>query len=161
METVNYDFGPAARNRIADADQPGQEGAVAALETFYFALHNADLDSLASVWSEDELAQLNNPVGGIVRSGAAITELYRKIFASGMHVRVTFTDAATYRYPGGAVFAGREIGTYRNRDGEETPIRIRTTRVFSYTDGRWVQVHHHGSIDDAPALAAYQHAARR
>jgi|SRR5882724_1805751 len=161
METVNYDFGPAARNRIADAGQPGQEGAVAALETFYFALNNADLDSLASVWSAEELAQLNNPVGGIIRSGAAITALYRKIFASGMNLQVTFTDAATYSYPGVAVFAGREIGTYRNHDGRETPIRIRTTRVFNYTDSHWVQVHHHGSIDDAPALAAYQEAARR
>ena len=161
METVNYDFGPAACNRIADAGQPGREGAVAALETFYFALNNADLDSLASVWSAAELAQLNNPVGGIIRSGAAITALYRKIFASEMNLQVTFTDAATYSYPGVAVFAGRELGTYRDRDGRETPIRIRTTRVFHYTDSRWVQVHHHGSIDDAPALAAYQEAAGR
>ena len=160
METVDYDFGPTSRNRIVEAGQPGREGAVAALETFYYALNNADLDSLAAVWSEDELAQLNNPVGGITRSGAAITALYRKIFASGMNVQVTFTDAATYSYPGVVVFAGREIGTYRNRDGRQTPIRIRTTRVFNYAAGRWAQVHHHGSIDDAPALAAYQQAAR-
>jgi hypothetical protein len=38
-------------------------------------------------------------------------------------------------------------------------LQIRTTRIFAYA-GTWVQVHHHGSIDDPAALAAYQQAVR-
>jgi ketosteroid isomerase-like protein len=159
---VDYDFGPDARNRLDEGRDPGHDGAVAALETFYHALNNADLDVLRAVWSSDPLAQLNNPVGGIVRSGDAIADLYRRIFAGGMGVQVTFTDAATYLGAGTAVFAGREVGSYNGRDGERVPLRIRTSRVFAWhpEQGRWLQVHHHGSIDDPDALAAYQAAAR-
>jgi len=37
---------------------------------------------------------------------------------------------------------------------------IRTSRFFAYSEaiGRWVQFHHHGSIDSPEALRAYQHA---
>lgn len=158
---VDYDFGPDARNRLDEARDPGATGAVAALETFYHALNNADLGALRAVWSTDPLAQLNNPVGGIIRSGDEIAELYRRIFAGGMDVQVTFTDAATYLGHDTAVFAGRELGSYRGRDGERVPLRIRTSRVFAWQadQGRWLQIHHHGSIDDPDALAAYQAAA--
>lgn len=160
---VDHDFGPGSRNRLDEARDPGPDGAVAALETFYHALDNADLDVLRAVWSPDPLAQLNNPVGGIVRSGDAIADLYRRIFGGGLDVQVTFTDAATHLGRDTAVFAGREVGSYAGRDGERVPLRIRTSRVFTWhgDQGRWLQVHHHGSIDDPAALAAYQAAALR
>jgi hypothetical protein len=160
---VDYDFGPSARNRLDAARDPGPDGAVAALETFYFALNNADLDVLRAVWSPDPLAQLNNPVGGILRSGGAIAGLYGRIFAGGLGVQVTFTDAATYLGRDTAVFAGRELGSYLGPDGERVPLQIRTSRVFAWhpAQGSWLQTHHHGSIDDPDALAAYQAAARR
>jgi hypothetical protein len=162
-ELVDYNFGPAARNRLEEARDPGRAGAVAALESFYFALNNADLDVLSAVWSTDDLAQLNNPVGGILRSGAAISALYSRIFTAGMNVQVTFTDAATWIADGMAVFAGREIGSYDRAPGEPVDLRIRTSRVFGWdaAHGSWVQLHHHGSIDDPAELAAYQAAARR
>lgn len=159
----NYDFGPSSRNRLEDAEDPQSDGAIASLETFYFALNNADLDVLAAVWSDDELAQLNNPVGGIIRSGAAIVDLYRRIFVSGMNVQVRFTDAATYLAQNTALFAGREIGTYLDADGTESVLQIRTTRFFTWhaDAGRWRLLHHHGSIDQPDELHRYQQAARR
>jgi hypothetical protein len=160
---VDYDFGPTARNRLADTHDEGPNGAVAALETFYYALNNADLNVLSQVWSDGQFAQLNNPVGGILRSGAAITDLYRGLFSSGLKVQVSFTDAATYLSTGSAVFAGRELGTYVNTAGEQTALHIRTSRLFGWhpEQRQWRQLHHHGSIDDPDALAAYQAAARR
>ncbi|GAA5122641.1 YybH family protein [Pseudonocardia adelaidensis] len=160
---VDHGFGPDARNRLDAARDPGPDGAVAALETFYFALNNARLDVLRAVWSPDPLAQLNNPVGGILRSGDAIAGLYGRIFAGGLDVQVTFTDAATYLGADTAVFAGRELGSYLGPDGGRVPLQIRTSRVFTWhpDQGSWLQTHHHGSIDDPEALAAYQAAARR
>jgi hypothetical protein len=162
IELVDYRFGKNARQRLDEATQPGHEGAVAALETFYYSLNSKDLDALAAVWSQDELAQLNNPVGGILRSGQAVTSLYRRIFAGQLGLEVTFTDAATYWLGDGVVFAGRELGSYRNRDNAVVPLTIRTSRVFQYDieAGRWLQIHHHGSIDDPEELAAYQAAVR-
>ena len=154
MEVVDYRFGPQARNRLAETGNPGRDGAIAALESFYYALNNRDLDTLSAVWSDHGLAQLNNPVGGILRSGTAVTDLYRRIFDGGLGLTVTFTDAATYWWADSVVFAGRELGEY----GARVPLVIRTTRVFGY-DGSWRQVHHHGSIDRPAELAAYQQAA--
>lgn len=160
-EPLGHEYGPQARNRLAAAADPGQAGALAALETFYFALNHADLTVLGEVWSEHPLAQLDNPVGGILRSGAAVVGLYRRIFDGSMDVRVTFTDAVAYRWPAGAVFTGREEGSYADGGGR-VPLHIRTTRCFGWdaARGRWAQLHHHGSIDDPAALAAYQGAAR-
>lgn len=159
IQLIDFGFGPTARNRLAEACTAGFDGAVAALETFYYALNSADLDVLAAVWSADALAQLNNPVGGILRSGRGIAELYGRIFASGMAVEVTFTDAVTYDFGPSIVFAGRELGSYRDANGHRVPLAIRTSRVFGWQEGRWQQFHHHGSIDDPALLAAYQAAA--
>jgi hypothetical protein len=52
---------------------------------------------------------------------------------------------------------GRERGHFRKGDTELT-LAIRTSRVFRLFEGRWKQVHHHGSIDDSGLLARYQSA---
>ncbi|MEV5966874.1 nuclear transport factor 2 family protein [Kribbella sp. NPDC051952] len=159
IELVDYGFGPGARNRWAEMKTPGRAGALAALETFYYALNNQDLDTLAAGWADDGLVQLNNPIGGILRSRDAVRGLYERVFAGPLNVQVTFGDAATYWHTDSVVFAGRETGTYQHPQLGERPLHIRTTRIFAYDDG-WAQVHHHGSIDDADALATYQQAVR-
>ncbi len=151
-------FGPDARNRLDEATKPGREGALAALESFYYAFNQRDLAAFRRVWTNDPLAQLNNPLGGILRGGEAITALYERVFHGPARVTVTLSDIVEYAGEGHAVFAGRETGEYRVT--ETVPLSIRTTRFFAYEAGRWVQVHHHGSIDDAEALAAYQAALR-
>ncbi|WP_435118915.1 YybH family protein [Amycolatopsis thermoflava] len=152
-------FGPDSRNRLDAATAPGIEGALAALETFYFAFNQRDSDVFARVWTQDALAQLNNPLGGILRGGEAISALYDKVFHGPARVTVTFGDVVEYAGDGHALFAGRETGSYVV-DGREVPLRIRTSRYFRYEDGRWAQFRHHGSIDDAAELAAYQAAIR-
>ena len=163
IELVDDDFGPDSENRLRESGDPGHVGAFAALESFYFALNTADLDVLSAIWSPHRLAQLNNPLGGILRGGADVTELYRGVFAGGLQVQVTFTDAVAYWSPALAVFAGRETGTYQDDDLGDVPLEIRTTRIFGYDEevGRWLQLHHHGSIDRPEALLAYQLAAER
>jgi hypothetical protein len=49
----------------------------------------------------------------------------------------------------------RERGYFRLEENE-VKLAIRTSRVFKKIDGRWKQVHHHGSIDDPELLARYQ-----
>ncbi|GAA1578620.1 MULTISPECIES: YybH family protein [Kribbella] len=155
IELVDYGFGPGARSRTDEARTPGRAGALAALETFYYALNSKDLETLAAGWVDDPLVQLNNPVGGILRGRDAVRELYERVFAGVLDVQVTFGDAATYWLGDSVIFAGRETGTYLGN----RPLHIRTTRVFTY-DGVWRQLHHHGSIDDPDLLAAYQRAVR-
>jgi len=162
ISVVDYDFGPAARNRLADTAMPGMAGAIAALETFYYALNQADLPVLSAVWLAHDLTQMASPVGGVVRSTPAIADIYRRTFATGVSIRVTFTDAATYDLGGAVVFAGRERGAYRRNDGRHVHLDMKTSRLFGWDDSRdrWAQLQHHASIDDPFELADFQTATR-
>ncbi|KAA2252885.1 nuclear transport factor 2 family protein [Solihabitans fulvus] len=126
----------------------------------YHAFNRRDLAVLRQVWSADPLAQLNNPLGGLLRGGDAIAELYARVFDGPARVMVTFGDIVEYADDTHAVFAGRETGTFTGRDGAELPLAIRTSRYFRYDPaaGRRAMLHHHGSIDDPVALRAYQDA---
>jgi ketosteroid isomerase-like protein len=161
IQKTSISFGPDSRNRLQEAGDPSGAGAEAALETFYYALNNRDLDALRADWADSPLAQLNNPVGGILRGADAITGLYSNIFTGPVTVRVTFTDVISYQGREHAVFAGRETGSYTPGGAAPVPLQIRTSRYFRYEDGRWRQYHHHGSIDDPAALRAYQRAIRK
>jgi hypothetical protein len=160
MSLSDLSFGTDARERLAAATDEGPAGALAALETFYYALNRRDAGVLAQVWSDDPLAQLNNPLGGILRGGAAVVRLYERVFTSGTRLEIRFSDFVQYLDERHALFAGRESGTYTVEGSAPVPVQIRTSRYFRYdpAHGRWLQFHHHGSIDDPEQLAAYQRA---
>lgn len=160
IEKTDISFGPDSNNRLPETDDPSSNGAEAALESFYYSLNNRDIEALRANWSASPLAQLDNPVGGILRGGDAISELYSRIFSGTVNVQVTFGDMVAYLGDRHAVFAGREIGSYTASDGTAVPLEIRTSRYFRYEEGWWRQYHHHGSIDDPDALRAYQRTIR-
>ncbi|WP_276481569.1 YybH family protein [Paraflavitalea pollutisoli] len=151
-------FGQGARSRKAEAAHRGFAGAVAALETFYYAFNNRDIDAMHDVWDEVDQIQLNNPVGGIIRGREEVMALYTRIFYGHARVWVELSDIFYYASEEMVVFAGTEHGAF-TREGITIPLKIRTTRLFTYRDHhphQWVQVHHHGSIDDADVLQRYQ-----
>ncbi len=158
IDRTDHRYGIESRNLIADAGNRTANGARAALESFYYAFNRRDIDILGRVWSDHPLAQLNNPLGGLLRGGSAIIALYARIFDGSARVQVEFADIVEYIGDDHVVFAGRETGTYAVAEGVPIPLSIRTTRYFRYDEGidRWRQFHHHGSIDDADALRAYQ-----
>lgn len=95
-----------------------------------------------------------------MRGTDRIAELYARVFSGSLNVQVTFHDVIAYVGERHAVFAGRESGSYIAPNGRSVPLEIRTTRYFRHEERRWRQYHHHGSIDDADALRAYQQAVR-
>src|SRR5437870_4056120 len=124
IQKTELKYGPKSRNRLTGASDPSAKGAYAALESFYYALNHRDGDVLRRVWTDDPLAQLNNPLGGILRGGDAISELYEKIFTGPVRVEVTFGDAVEYLDDRHAVFAGRETGTYTVHGSAAVPLHI-------------------------------------
>ncbi len=146
------------RNRLAELDRTGVDGAEAALETLYYALNHRILSLFRQMWVDDPFSQLDNPVGGIARGTDEIAALYARIFNGAVRVKVELRDVVRYVTPEIVVFAGTEQGTYEV-DGQVIPLTIRTTRIFRYVEGLgWRQMHHHGSIDQPEALARYQRA---
>lgn len=151
-------FGRDARSRLAEARQPGPEGALAALETFYYAFNHRDLDALAAVWLDDDLVQLSNPLGGVLSGAPAVRDLYERIFTGPARVWVEFGDIVVFTAADAVIFAGRERGEF-TAGSATVPLAIRTSRVFIYQPGTgWRLVHHHGSIDDPGLLRDYQDA---
>lgn len=132
---------------------------VQALAEFYKAFNTRDLPLMAENWEPSAEAAMDNPVGGITRGWADIRSVYERIFGSPAQVRVEFHDYTLH--VGESVFyaVGRERGRFVTPAGA-LDLRIRTTRIFRRTGGRWRQVHHHGSIDDPALLERYQRAVR-
>lgn len=135
------------REELGDLSKPTQ-----ALAQFYSALNARDLDLMSRNWDQDDEAVMDNPVGGIKRGWPEIRKVYERLFQGQAKFSFEFYDYTLHA-------VGRERGNYE-ACGVKLDLAIRTTRVFRKIDGRWRQVHHHGSIDDPESLKAYQKAVR-
>jgi ketosteroid isomerase-like protein len=137
---------------LGDLTQPTQ-----ALAQFYRAFNRRNLDLIDANFAPTDEVAIDNPVGGIRRGREQPHLMYEKIFKSRADVKVEFWDYTVHLT--GEVFlaVGRERGSYL-ADGLRSDLSIRTSRVFRRYDGKWRQIHHHGSIDDPNMLAAFQKA---
>lgn len=139
---------------LSDLSQPQQ-----ALIQFYKAFNSRDLKMIDENFAHSDEVAIDNPLGGIRRGAEEPHKMYEVVFKSPADVHVEFWDYTIHR--AGEVFwaVGRERGTYRDGDATKT-LNVRTTRIFQLVDGRWRQMHHHGSIEDAKLLSDYQNAVR-
>ena len=126
-----------------------------AVSEFYDAFNTRNLVKMSENWAQTEDIAMDNPVGGIKRGWEEIRAVYERIFSGPARVYVEFYDYTIHE--AGDVFyaVGRERGEFRVGD-TVIPLAVRTTRIFRKVDGRWRQVHHHGSIEYPELLARYQ-----
>ena len=128
---------------------------IGALSEFYRAFNGRDLALMAQNWLATDEASMDNPLGGIRRGWPAIAEVYRRLFDGEGRVRVEFHDYTLHVFADVFLAVGRERGRFTGR-GESLELAIRTSRFFRKADGRWRQLHHHGSIEDADVLTRYR-----
>ncbi|QSO52102.1 nuclear transport factor 2 family protein [Alicyclobacillus curvatus] len=131
-----------------------------ALVDFYAAFNKKDMDLMARNWAQTDDVSMDNPLGGIKRGWNEIQEVYANIFNGPADVQVEFHDYTLHEAGGMFLAVGRERGLC-HVGGEDILLAIRTSRTYQFVDGRWQQVHHHGSIDDAALLRTYQAAVFR
>lgn len=74
INRLNKIFGRISQNLIDKTTDKSFLGAIACLETFYYSFNNKDIDTFKRIWLKNELIQLNNPLGGIIRGIAPIVE---------------------------------------------------------------------------------------
>ncbi len=130
-----------------------------ALSEFYEALNGRDLEKMAKNWAQTDESVMDNPLGGIKRGWEEIRAVYEAIFSRPARYYFEFYDYSLHE--AGEIFfvVGRERGEFRL--GEDVlEMAIRTTRIFRRIEGRWRQVHHHGSIEDPDLLDRYQRAVK-
>jgi pimeloyl-ACP methyl ester carboxylesterase/ketosteroid isomerase-like protein len=138
------------REDLGDVSSPYQ-----ALRQFYCAFNARDMEMMSQNWAQADDVVMDNPLGGIKRGWSEIAQVYRLIFAGPASVYVEYFDYTLHETTDMFYTVGRERG-YLRTGGEEIALAIRTTRVFRRIDGRWNQVHHHGSIEEPRLLARYQ-----
>lgn len=137
---------------LGDLSRPEQ-----AVAQFYRAFNGRDLPGLAESWEQSGEAVMDNPVGGIARGWEAIRSIYERLFAGDARLYVEFHDYTIHGSASMFYAVGRERGRFE-RGPVALDLAIRTTRVFRSVDGRWRQIHHHGSIEDPALLGAYRDA---
>jgi ketosteroid isomerase-like protein len=128
-----------------------------ALVQFYGAFNTRNTQLMSENWAQSEEIAMDNPLGGIKRGWSEIGSVYERIFSGPAEVYVEHFDYTIHEGAEMFYLVGRERGYFR-MSGEEIALAIRTSRIFKKIDGRWRQVHHHGSIEDPQVLARYQSA---
>ncbi len=126
-----------------------------ALVQFYSAFNRRDMAMMEANWAQSEEIAMDNPLGGIKRGWQEIRAVYQRIFSGAAEVYVEYYDYTIHETPEMFYAVGKERGYFRIGE-QEVRLAIRTSRIFGKIDGRWRQVHHHGSIDDPKLLEAYQ-----
>lgn len=135
-----------------------QREAMQALSQFYCALNGRDLNMMERNWANSAESVMDNPLGGIKRGWSEIRTTYEKLFSSKGVYRFEFYDYTLNEVDNLFYVIGRERGEL-NLDGQLLKLAVRTSRIFRRdTDLKWMQVHHHGSIDDPQMLARFQKA---
>lgn len=138
------------REQTIDPQEP-----LGVLAEFYRAFNDRDLALMERNWDASLDVAMDNPLGGIRRGWPEIRNVYERIFGGPAIVAVEFYDFTLHRFGEMMYAVGRERGTLTTPSATLN-LRIRTTRVFRMIDGRWRQVHHHGSIEEPDLLARYQ-----
>ena len=130
-----------------------------ALSEFYDAFNSRNMEKMSQNWAQTGDIAKDNPLGGIKRGWEEIKAVYQRIFSGPARVYVEFYDYTIHETGEMFYAVGRERGEFRIGDAV-IPLAIRTTRIYRLMDGRWQQVHHHGSIEDPALLGRYQAAVR-
>jgi ketosteroid isomerase-like protein len=128
-----------------------------ALGHFYRALNNRDIEQMEQNWSQSQSIVMDNPLGSVKKGWNEIRSVYVRLFQADAKNWFQFYDFTIQQ--SGTLFCaiGRERGQFET-SGVKLDLAIRTTRLFEKSDGRWRQIHHHGSIDDPAMLRAYHEA---
>lgn len=126
-----------------------------ALVQFYCAFNSRNMKMMTENWVQSDEIAMDNPLGGIRRGWEEIKAVYERLFNGPAKIYVEFYDYTIHEAREMFYAVGRERG-YLRIGGEEIQLAIRTSRIFRKNNGRWRQVHHHGSIEDPQLLATYQ-----
>lgn len=142
--------------RKTDLKAEGIESKVfEALHQFYEAFNGRDFELIEQNWLNSEEIAMDNPLGGIKRGWDELKTIYQRIFSGEAEVYVEYYDYTIVKFEGGFCAIGRERG-HVNFNNQKLELTIRTSRVYKEVDGRYRQIHHHGSIEDPQLLNAYQ-----
>jgi ketosteroid isomerase-like protein len=126
-----------------------------ALQEHYYAVNHRDAGVMARSWLDSSDVSCLEPLADIRRGWPAVADASRAMIGRATRVHLEFHDVTIHEV--GDVFwaVGQERGWFKTGE-TRFDLAIRRTRIFRHVDGRWRQVHDHGSIGIPELLARYQ-----
>lgn len=110
---------------------------------FYEALEKSDLESMMSVWAEDEDVLCIHPGGARVSGHAAIREIWRQMFAGGPRLAVYVGQVMATQ---AMLMATHSVHEYIAMKGEARPTHpVVATNVYIRSGNGWRMIVHHAS----------------
>ncbi|MCK9260495.1 MAG: nuclear transport factor 2 family protein [Azoarcus sp.] len=110
---------------------------------FYDALARADLDTMMSVWSEEEEVVCVHPNGPRIVGLASVRELWRQIFASGARLNIRTTQAVVSETL--VLVVHNVLEEVAEAGSEPGGPPIVATNIYSRGAKGWRMVMHHAS----------------
>lgn len=110
---------------------------------FYDALERGDLETMMSVWAEDEDIVCVHPGGPRLLGYAEIREAWRRIFDAGNRFSVRVVQQSTVTTPFAVVSCVLEQVSPRDNRGQQAPVAA--TNVVVRGALGWRLVAHHAS----------------
>jgi len=93
----------------------------------------------------------------VKRGWKEIKAVYEHLFNGSAVVYVEFYDYSIHQQGDFFCAVGKERG-YFEKNEVKLALAIRTSRIYRQQNGNWLQLHHHGSMDDPALLKTYQSA---
>jgi ribosomal protein S21 len=118
-----------------------------ALQKYYSALNNSNIDNMKEMWSKENTTTFLSPLGEIVKTYSNVIRAHEELFDSSIEIDVEYYDIDITILNNGFSSVGKERGIMKI--GNETiEVAFRTSRLFIMEDGIFKQLHHHGSFED-------------
>jgi ketosteroid isomerase-like protein len=117
-------------------------------DAFYLAIENADLNTMMSVWSDDDATVCIHPGAPRLEGRDEIRRSWEEIFDASPSMLFTVSDERITQDDCLAVHLVREEIVV---EGEVVSILL-TTNIFHLTDGGWRMMLHHSSPEPDPLL---------
>jgi ketosteroid isomerase-like protein len=121
---------------------------------FYDAFESSDLETMMSVWAEDEDIVCVHPTGPRLVGVDQVRESWRQIFASGQQLRFHIKDQQILR---GMLLAVHSVLEHILIAGEPRPRGpVIATNIYLLTERGWRMLAHHASTAPAQESAAVE-----
>lgn len=117
-------------------------------DAFYLAIENADLQSMMSVWSDNNAAVCIHPGAPRLEGRDEIRRSWQEIFEASPPMMFTVSDERITQDDHLAVHLVKEEIVI---EGEIVSIML-TTNIFHFIDGGWKMMLHHSSPEPDPIL---------
>lgn len=120
-------------------------------DAFYSAIENADLNTMMSIWSEDDATVCIHPGAPRLEGRSEIRESWQEIFESGPTLVFSISDERITQDDHLAVHLLREEIAV---DGENVSVML-TTNIYHRTDDGWRMMLHHSSPEPEMLLEEF------